>query len=133
MTTAPCFVNCGKAVCRRLGCLRVLADEDLEDEDGEILSSVIEVGCTRRQNEIFTQILQERRRQATLRDSGRFQYTLADEPGMLDEEKLLAVLEEVAEIGKAILGRKGLITDGGNLEKEILHATALLVAWLEAI
>ena len=81
--------------------------------------------------EVSQQVLLERRRQEHLKSEGRFRHTLDDNPGYTDDEKLIAVLEEVAEVGKAIMGERGHVIDGGNLDKELIQVAALTFAWLE--
>lgn len=78
-------------------------------------------------------IRRERTRQDTLKAEGRFRYTLADKPGLDDGEKLACLAEELGEIGRALLGRRMLVSDGGNIRKELLHLAALAVAWIEAL
>lgn len=74
----------------------------------------------------------ERKRQQTLKESGRFRHTLDDnDPGYTDLERLACVLEELAEVGKAILGESGHVIDGGDLDKELTQVAALSIAWLE--
>lgn len=81
---------------------------------------------------VLAEIQQERIRQQRLRDAGRFKYTLADVPGPDDGFKLACVLEELAEVGKCILGRD--VQDGdGDMRTELIHVAALSVAWIEAI
>jgi hypothetical protein len=78
----------------------------------------------------------ERLRQERLKREGRFSYTLADDE-MPDGMKLAALLEEVAEVGKNLLAREGLVTDGDTsldaIHKELSQVAALSVAWMENI
>ncbi len=80
---------------------------------------------------ISQRVLFERGRQDRLKSEGRFRHTLDDNPGYTDEERLIALLEEVTEVGKAIMGEKGHIIDGGDIEKELIQVAALAFAWLE--
>lgn len=82
---------------------------------------------------VYDEIARERVRQETLKAEGRFRYTLADEPGLSDGERLAALLEEIAEVGKAMLGERMLVSDGGNKRKELIEVAACAVAWVEAI
>lgn len=83
--------------------------------------------------QILVQIHRERVRQDTLKAEGRFRYTLADKPGLSDSEKLAAVCEEIGEVGRAVLGQRMLVNDGGDLRKELVQVAALCVAWLESL
>lgn len=80
-------------------------------------------------------ILKERERQEDLKAEGRFRFTLYDDPGLSEDEKLLGILEEVAEVGKNLLARRGLVTDGDTTDaallKEIVQIAALSLAWIE--
>jgi hypothetical protein len=82
-------------------------------------------------------ILHERRRQDVLKAEGRFKYTLADEPGLDNLEKVYCILEEVTEAGKDVLAMRGHITDGSDsradLRKEVVQIAALALAWLEVL
>lgn len=80
---------------------------------------------------ISQKVLFERAKQDRLKKEGRFRHTLDDNPGYTDEEKLIALLEEVTEVGKAIMGEKGHIQDGGDIDKELIQVAALAFAWLE--
>ena len=80
---------------------------------------------------VSQRVLLERKRQEHLKETGRFKYTLDDNPGMDDGQRLAALLEEVAEVGKAILGEAGLVIDGGDIDKELTQVAALAFAWLE--
>ena len=82
---------------------------------------------------VYDEIARERTRQETLRAEGKFRYTLATEPGLDDGERLAALLEEVAEVGKAMLGERMLVNDGGDKRKELVEVAACAVAWIEAI
>lgn len=84
---------------------------------------------------LLREISEERGRQDVLKAEGRFEYTLADNPGLDDMEKLYCILEELAEAGKAIMRSRGLVTDGDGhaLRKEIVQVAALALAWLEAL
>jgi hypothetical protein len=81
---------------------------------------------------ITNAIARERARQETLKAEGRFRYTLADKQ-MGDAEKVIALLEEVAEVGKAVMGQRMLVGDGGDLRKELVQVAACAVAWLECL
>lgn len=81
---------------------------------------------------VLTEIHRERIRQDELKREGRFRYTLADN-GMDDAEKLACIAEEIGEVGRAILGRKMLVRDGGDLRKELVQVAALAVAWIESL
>ena len=78
----------------------------------------------------------ERHRQEQLKREGRFTYTLADKE-MPEGMKLAALLEEVAEVGKNLLAREGLVTDGDTsldaIHKELSQVAALSCAWMEFI
>jgi hypothetical protein len=84
-------------------------------------------------DKIFDDIRKERLRQDTLKAEGRFRYTLADEPGLDEAEKLIALLEEVAEVGKAVLGERHIVPEAGDKRKELIHVAAVAVAWIEAL
>ena len=82
---------------------------------------------------VLNEVAKERVRQEMLKVEGRFRHTLADR-GMDDGEKLAAICEEVGEVGRALLGNRMLVQDGGDLRKELLiHVAALAVAWVESI
>lgn len=81
---------------------------------------------------VLNEIGKERVRQESLKREGRFKHTLADR-GMDDGEKLAAICEEVGEVGRALLGNRMLVQDGGNLRKELIQVAALAVAWVESI
>src|ERR1035441_5621357 len=76
----------------------------------------------------------ERHRQERLKREGRFSYTLADDE-MPDGMKLAALLEEVAEVGKNLLAREGLVTDGDTsldaIHKELSQVAAPLSSRME--
>lgn len=78
----------------------------------------------------------ERKRQLALKDEGRFSYTLSDD-GMTDFERLACIVEEVGEVGRNVLRRAGLATDGDDndaaLRKELSQIAALAVAWMERL
>jgi hypothetical protein len=78
----------------------------------------------------------ERVRQEKLKREGRFKHTLAD-PEMPDALKLAAVMEEVAEVGKNLLTRAGLVQDGDPslvaIYTEVKQVGALSVAWMECL
>jgi hypothetical protein len=78
----------------------------------------------------------ERLRQERLKMEGRFKYTLAD-GDMLNAHKLMTITEEVAEVGKNLLARAGLVQDGdaslGAIYSEVTQIAALAVAWMERL
>jgi len=81
---------------------------------------------------VLNEVAKERTRQEMLKVEGRFRHTLADR-GMDDGEKLAAICEEVGEVGRALLGNRMLVQDGGDLRKELIQVAALAVAWVESI
>lgn len=86
------------------------------------------------QDEIWELVKAERKKQYKLQADGRFQHTLADVPGLTDDEKLMCILEEVAEVAKVIMTARGRVIDGeDDLVKEIVQIIALSVAWLESL
>jgi NTP pyrophosphatase (non-canonical NTP hydrolase) len=94
----------------------------------------LEVG--RRLEHALTTVGRERRRQLALQRQGRFTYTLSDD-GMTDFERLACIVEEVGEVGRNVLRRAGLATDGDEtdsaLRKELSQIAALAVAWMERL
>jgi hypothetical protein len=89
----------------------------------------------------MSEIMQERARQETLKEEGRFKFTCADE-GMGNAERLACVVEEVGEVAAEVLTLRRLTTDrdGGRksfedpaeLRGELVHVAALVVGWLES-
>jgi hypothetical protein len=81
-------------------------------------------------------ILRERERQERLRQEGRFKHTL-NEVLIQEPEKLAVIMEEVGEIGKNVLRRAYLVSDGDPstpaLLDELLQTAALCLAWGEAL
>lgn len=94
----------------------------------------LEVGT--RLERVLTIIGAERRRQLALQAQGRFKYTLSDD-GMTDFERLACIVEEVGEVGRNVLRRAGLATDGdpddAALRKELSQIAALCAAWMERL
>jgi NTP pyrophosphatase (non-canonical NTP hydrolase) len=82
---------------------------------------------------VLLEVRQERHRQEQLRREGRFTYTLATPDGMDDGEKLAALMEEVGEVARAILGDHDIVQDGGDVRKELIHVAAVAVAWAESL
>lgn len=84
----------------------------------------------------LTAVGSERKRQLVLQQQGRFTYTLSDD-GMTDFERLACIIEEVGEVGRDVLARAGLATDGDTddaaLRKELSQIAALCVAWMERL
>lgn len=78
----------------------------------------------------------ERKRQLLLQKQGRFKYTLSDE-GLTDAERLACIVEEVGEVGRNVLARASLVSDGEEspeaLRKELCQIAALAVAWMERL
>jgi NTP pyrophosphatase (non-canonical NTP hydrolase) len=94
----------------------------------------LEVGT--RLERALTTVGRERKRQLALQQQGRFTYTLSDD-GMTDFERLACIVEEVGEVGRNVLARAGLATDGDTddaaLRKELSQIAALAVAWMERL
>lgn len=85
---------------------------------------------------VLDDVLKERKRQAWLRDQGRFRYTLADEPGLMDSEKFACIAEEVGEVARCVLARARIVKEAPDAEKlrlELVQSAALCVAWIEAL
>lgn len=81
---------------------------------------------------VLEDVFDERGRQEDLKEQGRFLYTCADD--IDDGFKLACLIEEVGEVGKALLYTRGLVSDGGgNLRKELIHVAAIAVAWVESL
>ncbi len=66
----------------------------------------------------------ERERQEKLKQTGKFQFTCADQ--VLDCEKLPILLEEVGEVAKAMNENDTL-----GIVQELIQVAAVSVAWLE--
>jgi hypothetical protein len=81
-------------------------------------------------------VAHERERQHRLKAEGRFKYTPSDD-GLTDWQRLGTILEEVGEVGRNLLARDGLVTDGdasdAALAKELSQVAALCVAWMERL
>lgn len=80
----------------------------------------------------------ERRRQEKLKAEGRFSHTPADGELELPEPfKLAMIVEELGEVGRNVLARSELVTDGDTndeaLHKELCQVAALAVAWMERL
>lgn len=82
--------------------------------------------------QILSVMLLERARQPRLRDQGHFRWTL-DEPDCPDAVRLACLTEELGEVARAMLGDSGAVTDGGDLEHELMQLGALTIAWLEFV
>lgn len=82
------------------------------------------------QNQIVAFMLLERARQDKLKAEGRFRYVLSDFD-CPNDVRLACLLEELAEVGKALMGDA--IQDAGDLEKELMQLGALTIAWLEYV
>ncbi|EMO91249.1 hypothetical protein [Leptospira noguchii] len=67
----------------------------------------------------------ERERQEKLKQTGKFQFTCADQ--VLDCEKLPILLEEVGEVAKAMNEMDSL-----GIVRELIQVAAVSVAWLES-
>lgn len=74
----------------------------------------------RRLQDVLSDVHAERRRQTSLRDAGRM-------------ERLAALVEEVGEVGRALLERDGAVNDvhGAKLRTELVQVAAVAVAWIE--
>lgn len=81
---------------------------------------------------IFGDIIDERRRQDQLRDSGRFTHTCADD-GQTDFARLATLGEEFGEACGAAAQAAGACTDRttADLRKELIQVAAVAVAFLE--
>lgn len=106
--------------------------------------------------EIFHEIHEERMRQESLAEKGRFKFTAAN-PGLTHAERLPILTEEIGEIARQVLQQpdSGMmpVTHAGNydwhtagdaepdpeagtpqgLRKELLQCAAISVAWIEAL
>ncbi len=84
----------------------------------------------------LTIVGRERKRQLLLQAEGRFTFTLSDDE-MTDFERLACIVEEVGEVGRNVLRRAGLATDGdeadASMRKELSQIAALCVAWMERL
>lgn len=94
----------------------------------------LEVGS--RLERVLILVGSERKRQLLMQQQGRFKYTLSDE-GMTDAERLACIVEEVGEIGRNVLARASLVSDGDEspkaLRMELCQVAALAVAWMERL
>jgi hypothetical protein len=86
--------------------------------------------------EALQSVRYERSRQEDLKAEGRFKHTLADY-GLTYAERLACIVEEVGEVGRNVLARNGVVTDGdaspAALYKELSQVAALSVAWMEHV
>jgi len=85
-----------------------------------------------RHRSVLACITRERTRQERKAVAGDFGWTCSD-PGIPDFPKLAVLVEEVGEVGRAILGADGAVTDGGDLRQELIQVAAVAVAWLESL
>lgn len=89
-----------------------------------------------RRHDAIGDIFNERQRQVRLKAEGRFKHTPADDE-MSDGERLATIIEEVGEVGRNVLCRAGLVTDGdpsdSALRTELAQIAALCVAWMERL
>lgn len=81
---------------------------------------------------IYAAIDVERARQERLKAEGRFDFTCAD-PALGHLAACAVLTEEVGEVARAVMGREGLVRDGGDLRKELVQVAAVAIAWLEAL
>lgn len=84
-----------------------------------------------RRLDIIEAILAERERQDSLKTSGHLKAICADD--IPNTVKLAALVEEVGEVARAILGREGWSRDGGDLRQELVQVAAVCLAWLESL
>ena len=81
-------------------------------------------------------IEQERRRQLRLKSEGRFDYTPSDAE-LTDGQCLAMIVEEVGEVGRNVLARDGLVSDGDTTDiallDELSQVAALSLAWIERL
>lgn len=85
----------------------------------------------KRFNTAMEKIRVERARQERLRGEGKFSHTAASD-GISNGERMCILAEEVGEVAGAIL-QVDIATDRpfADLEKELIHVAAVVVAWLE--
>jgi NTP pyrophosphatase (non-canonical NTP hydrolase) len=85
---------------------------------------------------ILKALSEERDRQERLKTEGRFANTLAD-PEMSHQDRFVTLGEEIGEVAAAVVQVTGLSYDRqetrDDLKKELIHAGACIVAWLEAL
>ena len=78
----------------------------------------------------------ERARQEKLKQDGRFRYTIFD-TGLQEAEKLTLITEEVGEVGRNVLARAHLTTDGDRTDRalfvELTQVAALCCGWMERL
>lgn len=82
-------------------------------------------------DDIYAAVRAERQRQDRLKAEGRIRATCAD--AIPSTVKLAALMEEVGEAARAILGAEGWSRDGDDLRKELVQVAAICVAWLETL
>jgi len=80
------------------------------------------------------EINEERFRQEDLQSQGRFAHTCAD-PDVDEGYKLGVLVEEIGEVGRALMEKMGKIGDRHNkdLRKELIQVAAVAQAWAEAL
>lgn len=75
-------------------------------------------------------------RQRELKAVGPFQYTPSDME-MSEPEIVACIAEELGEVARNVLARKGLVRDGnltnGALYRELTQIAALSVAWMQRL
>lgn len=83
-------------------------------------------------------VMNERERQETLKEAGRFEFTCADN-GLTNAEKLACLGEEFGEVAKEVLTQEGrrlardTVGTPEALRKELIQVAAVAVAWIEAL
>jgi hypothetical protein len=83
---------------------------------------------------VINEITDERFRQEKLRVEGRFAHTCAD-PDVDEGYKMCVLIEEVGEVGRALMEKMGKIGDRHNkdLRKELIQVAAVAMAWAESL
>lgn len=79
---------------------------------------------------IFQLVNAERQRQEAKAKAGEFAWSAAA-PDVPDALRLAVLVEEVGEVACAVLGENGAVSDGGDLQSELVQVAAVAVAWLE--
>lgn len=84
-------------------------------------------------------VLLERRRQNSLKDEGKFKHTCRDLEGILLEDKLAILVEEVGEVARAVMEYRRAADNDTNIgekythiHKEVTQVCAVSFAWLES-
>ena len=72
--------------------------------------------------EVSSLLINERNRQESLKQQGRFRHTPYD-VGMMEPEKLACLMEEVGEIARNVMARSYLVTDGDRNDIALQDAT----------